>query len=66
MIEWDEDKDRINRAKHRIGLAAAEALFEGPFTEDLDIRESYGEDRMLALASSAGGSSPASTLGAWR
>ncbi len=47
-IEFDPDKDRINRAKHGISLAAAAALFRGDTIEEIDERFSYGEERLIA------------------
>ncbi len=49
MIEFDPDKDVINRAKHGFSLMAAAAIVEGPFIEQVDDRHDYGETRFQAL-----------------
>ena len=48
MIEYNPMKDRINQARHRLPLGAAELLFEGPFVEEEDRRRDYGETRFVA------------------
>lgn len=48
MIEFDPEKDRMNRARHALPLAAAELVFEGPFIEEEDRRRDYGETRFVA------------------
>jgi uncharacterized DUF497 family protein len=47
-IELDDSKDAVNRAKHGIALARAAELFERPFRESEDLRETYGERRFIA------------------
>lgn len=47
--EWDEAKNRENIAKHGIDFADAHRIFERPMLVRLDDRESYGEDRWIAL-----------------
>lgn len=54
MIEFDPDKDAINRAKHEYGLAGAAAVFEGPFVEEVDDRYDYEETRYIAMGPVAG------------
>ena len=49
-MEWDEEKDRINRAKHGISLARAAGL-DWPRGETFsDRRADYGEDREVLYA----------------
>jgi len=38
-LEWDDDKDAINRRKHGIGLGEAAAIFQGPVFTRIDPRE---------------------------
>ena len=53
-IEFDTAKDRANRQKHGVGLAAAVAIFEAAYVEYPDDRFGYGEDRWIALGLIAG------------
>lgn len=48
-IDFDPAKDRANRAKHGLPLAAAERLFHRPTIEFEDDRFDYGEIRTVAL-----------------
>ncbi len=48
MIEFDAMKDTENRRKHGLPLELAELLFSGPFIEEEDRREDYGETRFIA------------------
>ena len=48
-VTFDPGKDRINRAKHGLPLAAAEHVFRQPTIEFEDDRFDYGETRMIAL-----------------
>jgi uncharacterized DUF497 family protein len=49
-IEFDPDKDAINKAKHGgISLAAAEGFDMETALVALDDREDYGEDRWIAV-----------------
>jgi uncharacterized DUF497 family protein len=48
-ITFDPAKDRINRNKHGLPLAAAEHLFHQPTIQFEDDRFDYGEARMVAL-----------------
>ncbi len=48
MIEFDPMKDQVNQARHCLPLGAAELLFEGPFIEEEDRRQDYGETRFIA------------------
>lgn len=48
-FEWDEDKNQENIRKHGIDFDDAWEIFESPILEDLDSREDYGEDRLIAI-----------------
>jgi uncharacterized DUF497 family protein len=46
---FDPAKDTVNRAKHGVSLALAEALFAGPHVAMTDDRFDYGEVREVAF-----------------
>lgn len=48
-VEFDPGKDAINRRKHGLSLAAAQALFDGPILRQVDDRFGYEEERWLAI-----------------
>ena len=48
-FEWDETKNRRNNQKHGISFSSATTFFSLPHLVRLDERESYGEDRWLAI-----------------
>lgn len=49
-IEFDADKDEINRFKHRLSLAFGKRVFDDPRREILpSFREQDGEDRYKAV-----------------
>jgi uncharacterized DUF497 family protein len=48
-IEYDPDKERLNRDAHGIGFAGASAIFDGFRIDDEDDREDYGETRYVTL-----------------
>jgi uncharacterized protein len=48
-IEYDPDKERLNRLVHGIGFAGAAAIFDVFRIDDEDDREDYGEVRYVAL-----------------
>jgi uncharacterized protein len=50
QIEWDEEKDAQNRAKHGVGLGDAVRLEWGKAFEQRDSRFEYGEIRVKTLA----------------
>lgn len=52
--EWDEAKNRSNRAKHGLDFADAELVLNGPCVTFVDDRFDYGEPRFVALGSLAG------------
>jgi uncharacterized DUF497 family protein len=49
MIEFDHMKNDHNIAKHGLPLDFAELLFDGPFIEEEDGRQDYGETRFEAI-----------------
>ena len=49
MIKWDENKRKINLAKHGIDFREAETLFDGPTVTAEDRRMTYGEQRFVTL-----------------
>ena len=48
-FEWDETKNRRNIQKHGVSFSSASTLFRLPHLVRLDDKESYGEDRWLAI-----------------
>jgi uncharacterized DUF497 family protein len=48
-IEFDTEKDAVNRAKHGLPLDLAALLFAGAYQEKIDDRQDYGEARMIAF-----------------
>ena len=48
-FEWDEEKNRINVAKHGIGFERAARIFDGPTVDWIDDRLDYGEERTISL-----------------
>lgn len=54
--DWDQDKDAINRAKHRIGFTEAQTVFDDPlFLAYPDPDHSNEENRYVILGSSLTG-----------
>jgi uncharacterized DUF497 family protein len=49
QFEWDQDKARINLAKHRVSFLTAAEIFANEIRERMDDREDYGEVRWIAL-----------------
>jgi uncharacterized DUF497 family protein len=47
-IDYDSEKDAINRVKHGLSLRFAALLFAGDYKEKLDERQNYGEMRVIA------------------
>nr|WP_295890688.1 BrnT family toxin [uncultured Devosia sp.] len=48
-FEWDDDKDRLNQAKHGIAFAEAQLIFEGPVYSWTDQRFDHGETRSVSI-----------------
>ncbi len=53
-IEFDDQKNAANQAKHGLPLSLAALLFEGDYKEKTDDRQDYGEPRIIAMGSIAG------------
>lgn len=49
QIEFDPEKDRINRAKHGVSLEIAVAIFETPSVQWTSLSEEHGEIRHVAV-----------------
>ena len=50
IFEWDEDKNNLNKQKHRISFETAVFVFEDPFyIEMYDFEHSLSEDRYIAI-----------------
>ncbi len=48
--EWDDEKDKENRRKHKISLSAGIPVFDDPYRlEAFDNREAYDEDRFITI-----------------
>lgn len=55
-FEWDDEKDRRNRAKHGLSFEEAKAVFRDPFALELiDTRFDYGEERFITIGMGARG-----------
>lgn len=48
QFEWDQGKNRANRAKHGISFEEAIAIFDGPVFTARDHRRDYGEKRFIS------------------
>ena len=49
-FEWDEEKNRINKRKHKISFETAAHVFYDPdYIEMYDFEHSIDEDRYIAL-----------------
>lgn len=50
VFEWDEDKNIINRRKHKISFETAAYVFSDPeYIEVYDFEHSIDEDRYIAI-----------------
>jgi uncharacterized protein len=47
-FEWDPMKEADNRQKHGFPFDFAPLIFDGPFIEEEDSRQDYGETRFTA------------------
>ena len=55
-FEWDEEKERLNRAKHHVSFEEAATVFSDLLVATMpDPDHSEGEDRFVALGQSARG-----------
>ncbi len=49
-FEWDEDKNSINKEKHKISFETAAHVFDDPdYIEMFDFEHSIDEDRYIAI-----------------
>lgn len=49
-FEWDEDKNTINKEKHKISFETAAYVFDDPYyIEMFDFERSVDEDRYIAI-----------------
>ena len=49
-FEWDEDKNTLNKQKHRISFETAAYVFQDPqYIEMYDFEHSADEDRFIAI-----------------
>lgn len=49
-FEWDEEKNQINKAKHKISFETAALVFDDPqYIEMYDFEHSKEEDRYIAI-----------------
>lgn len=50
QFEWDEDKNIINKAKHKISFETAALVFNDPnYIEMFDFEHGIEEDRFIAI-----------------
>ena len=49
QFEWDEEKSRLNRAKHKISFETAVGVFDDPSAISVQDRTVDGEERWQTL-----------------
>lgn len=50
IFEWDEEKNELNKLKHKISFETAAQVFEDPaYVEMYDFEHSIEEDRYIAI-----------------
>ena len=50
IFEWDEEKNSINKTKHKISFEVAAHVFDDPdYIEMYDFEHSLNEDRYIAI-----------------
>ena len=54
VFEWDERKNRRNRAKHHVSFEAATLVFEDPHAISVPDRVEGGEERWQTLGMAGG------------
>jgi uncharacterized DUF497 family protein len=55
VFDWDEEKNRGNKAKHGVSFERARAVFADRAAVDLlDAREDYGEERWVTVGMAQG------------
>ena len=53
-FEWDEAKSEQNRQERGLGFDVAALIFDEPVIEWCDVREAWGETRIVAIGSVEG------------
>ncbi len=51
---WDENKNRLNKAKHGVSFEIAQGVFDDPFQLNLQDRYEDGEERWQTIGSVEG------------
>ena len=54
VFDWDEKKNRTNRAKHKVSFEAATLVFEDPHAVGVPDRAEEGEERWQTVGMAAG------------
>ena len=55
QFDWDEAKNRLNVQRHGIAFVDVTGFLDDPgLIERLDLREDYGEERIIAFANVGG------------
>ncbi len=54
VFDWDETKNRANRAKHRVSFEAAKLVFEDPYAIGVPDQVEEGEERWQTAGMAAG------------
>ena len=54
-FEWDEQKNQANISKHGVSFQLAKQMFDNPVFTRLDIREDYGELRLINIGECSNG-----------
>lgn len=54
LFEWDEAKSERNRRERGFGFDFAALVFEGPVIEWCDVRDDWGEVRIVAVGAADG------------
>ena len=50
VFEWDENKEKSNRQKHKVGFAEAETVFDDPLLITFfDESHSHDEERLVSI-----------------
>lgn len=50
VFEWDENKEKSNRRKHKVGFAEAQTIFDDPFLITFsDEFHSQQEERLISI-----------------
>lgn len=53
-FEWDEEKNRRNRAKHKVSFETAKTVFDDPHVLSIQDRVIEGEERWQTVGMVAG------------